>query len=262
MIEFVTSVSFPYFTKYGKRTARTFLKFVDPSITLKIYHEASAEEKDLADYRIPDSPRISTVDLHAETNMMQFLELLEKHAKKRCGPVSPDPDERFRGGQRYHYQWDAVTFGKKGLSFAHAARTSRAKFVIWVDADIVFRKRMSAATVTSLFSGRVDVIHFGRKTPHSETGFFGVRVSRRSRAFIEEYASFWEKKKVLAIKEGWTDSHVFDEALRICKKSLGLKTKSLSTVAVGHVIAASPLGAYMDHQKGPRKRLGYSPERT
>jgi len=67
--------------------------------------------------------------------------------------------------------------------------------------------------------------------------------------------------KVLDLPGGWTDCDAFDAALEQSRRQDALVALNLSTQDEGHVIAASPLGAYMDHMKGGRKEIGYSPER-
>lgn len=258
MIEFVTSMGSTYFSKYGKKMIESFLEFTDLQ-KLSIYHE------DELSYNAVPGMKSGRIDLHHLSNISGFSEYMidaKKEVSKKIGNVSSDPDNRVGYGQ-YDYRWDALTFGKKGFSFFTAARESKARLLFWADADIIFYRLLSEKILDGLFidksNKRRSVVHFGRQTPHTETGFFGVDLSSiDGNQFVEAYASFWEERKVFEIKEGWTDCHVFDKALELS----GVQTTNLSTIPEGHVIAASPLSYYFDHLKGAkRKKLGISPER-
>ena len=58
----------------------------------------------------------------------------------------------------------------------------------------------------------------------------------------------------------WHDSYVIQQLV----EGMGLKTKSLSGpegFKTSHPFVNGPLGAYMDHLKGPRKAMGRSQAR-
>lgn len=253
-IEIVTSMSLPYRERVGKDMIRTFFQFVEKGIRLRLYHEASAEGSRTEEYAAPD-PRISMVDLHAETDIAKFLTEAVPRVSAVLGYVpSRDPKERLRHPKGYDYAKDALTFGRKAFSFIHAARTSPADLLFWIDADIVFTKPLPAAFLSSLLDG-FSICYLPRVKPHAETGFFGVdRRDAAARAFVAEYAAFWECLRVFKLS-GWTDSHAFDAAVTASARH-GLKARSLSKAKVGPVLASSVLAEFMTHRKGPLKLAG------
>lgn len=260
-IQFATSANLLYFQKYGRKMAETFLKFVHCRASLRVYHEASEEATTIDAYRVNLSPsrRISFWDLYRETGIRPFLTEAAFYVfGKLKGLPLPDPDARLaRPG--YNYQWDAVTFAKKAFAIIHAARTSTARFFFWVDADTTFRKYIPEEVLQALFKPDADIVCFKRAHPHTETGFFGLDLaSPRTRSFVESYARIYEERKLFENEAGWTDCHAFDMAILATD---GLRVKNLSTKDEGHVVAASPLGEYIDHMKGSRKQAGASPER-
>lgn len=258
-VELVTSVNLAYHQRYGTRLVSSFLEHVPSTVTLKVYHEASTERVDPARYGL-SHPRLAAVDLHAVTGYPAFLAGAQRTVEKRIGMVPTDPDIRAKK-KGYNYLWDAITFGKKAHAFIHAARNSKARWLFWVDADVVFRRSVPEELLPGLFKPGQSVVYFGRKGQHAETGFFGVDLeAARTDAFLGEYSAFWEKGRVFELKEGWTDSHTFDVAIQRAYQVNGFAAGNISTMPGGHVIAASPLGFYMDHQKGPRKQAGISPE--
>lgn len=263
LIECVTSTNLSYLTKYGVRLCESFLRYVEPPTTLVVYCDATLENQSLDAYAavLPPDPdkRISIRDLGALPGVFSYVQdAAMRVAQARGSGYADDPDERLLA-KGYRYEWDAVTFGKKGmsLSFALLSRLTsskpnrRPRYIFWLDADGVIIQPMTTEFLVSLL-GDKGIAHFARTDPHTETGFIGFDLSAPGVGeFTREYASYWFDRKVFKLS-GWADTHVFDAALDDARP-YGLSTRNLSTTPRGHVIAASPLGQYFDHQKGQRK---------
>lgn len=260
-VECATTVNLLYHRRYGHRLLETFLKHVDPSIPLAYYYEAAVEGGNpQAAYGFPTSKRICPRDLYTDTNFSLYLADATPRVEAKIGPVSTDPDKRTGTGRavRYNYNWDALTFGRKGHAFIGAARAAQARYLFWLDADIIFHQPMPEKVFTDLFSNGAELVYFGRRAPHTETGFFGVDLgSFNGGKFVADCATYWEGGKVFDMTTGWTDSHVFDAA----RLATGIKGRSLSLQETGHVMATGRLATYFDHCKGARKQRGHSPER-
>lgn len=263
-IEFVTSADLGYWNKYGRKLATSFLEHVPADILLRLYHEASYEKVALEEYWEADwdAGRVSFADLYLKTPLKKFLKVAEEKVKGRLGIVpARDYEERLKD-PLYHYLWDACTYGRKGLALADgllSAGRSGARYVFWIDADVLIRKTLPREVLEELMTG-VDIAYFGRHPQHSETGFIGFDLhSQQTRDFTQRCINMWEQGAVFDLKEGWGDADVFD-SVRVSMPQL--KTRNLSTEFSGHVIASSPFGQYIDHMKGPRKEQGFSPERT
>ena len=76
-------------------------------------------------------------------------------------------------------------------------------------------------------------------------------------AWLQWYTS--EADRLLA---NCTDCETLDATVRLFERSKLIQTVSLSGEHDKdmHPLAKIPLGQYIDHCKGPRKDLGYSPE--
>jgi hypothetical protein len=250
---FVTSVNLSYYQLCGKKFIESFLRFVDPSIWLQLWCDASLEGKSLLDYETPDGSgqRVTLYDLGMQPNVHSFLASMNRHDHPN---FSTDPLRRLSVGSGYQYRKDVRTFGLKGMALSEALSWEEPRFVFWVDADTIFQKELSFDFLVSLFGG-ASIIYFGRDYPHSETGFVGFDryqgSVRELEEFRKEYTKCWTEGTVFDLP-GWTDCDVFDYSLSLARKK-GLHAKSLSTVPRGHVIPSSVLGPYLDHRKGPRK---------
>lgn len=242
VIRFATSMSRLYAEKYGHRLVRTFLDWVDSDIAMEVWHEGE-------DLELPTSDRLVRRNLYEETGLGGFLDAAVARGAK---PPPTDPD--LRVPPRYDYRHDAFTFAKKAYAFVGAAGGLEGGTLFWVDADVVFLKSVTGDWLRGLIVG-YDLSCFRRVGPHTETGFYGIDLSTApARAFVRRYADLWDGGGIFYLP-GWTDSDTFDAALG---EVPGLRVRNLSTRTEGHVMAASPLAAYMDHLKGPRKKAGRS----
>lgn len=255
LVKAVTSVNLPYHQKYGRQLLDSFLTHVDPQIPLVYYHEGAQEPGGFVAYSLqPPSPRIQPRDLYTG-GLGEFLRKAAPLVTAKIGAVDPDPDNRL-GRPGYGYLWDALTFARKAFAWIGTWQQTQARYLFWLDADIVFHAPMPADVFIGLFQG-ADVVCFQRKRPHTETGFYGVDITTPGgKAFCSAYENWWVKGKVFDLKNGWTDSHVFDAACETANPAI----RNLSTQPTGHVMATSPLAAYFDHRKGRRKQTGASPE--
>lgn len=245
-IEFVTSASLPYYERYGFRLIGSFRKFA-PTDALTVYAEDFLLDSEAV------CRRVRFRGLMEVPGIREFLRRARPKVEEKLGmKVTSDPDERL-ANPKWDYRWDAVTFGKKAFAIIDALRTTAAEYLFWIDADVVIRKPLPTEVLTGLFKG-ADIVYFGRSKPHSECGFVGWRMSDRVKIFTDRYAAFYEEDEIFQLT-GWTDCHAFDAALAYARdKAQAITARNLSTKEGGHVIEASPLGAYLDHQKGRRKQ--------
>lgn len=260
-MEFVTSGNLAYFKSHGERFVRSFLSYVDPSISLRIYGEASREGVVPEAYLPADlaGPRIRYVDLFTETPLGPFLEAARPYVEKKIGPVARTAEERLKS-KTYNYRFDAMTFCRKVFAFCHAIRSEPSTILIWSDIDIVFYKALGSKFIEALFQER-DLFYFGRTDQHSETGVIGFRTGRKG---VQKLALRMEAAMMslsFTRLPGWTDCHIFDHHRALLEREKLISSLNLSKGQVGHVIARSCLAPYLDHLKGPRKLSGSSPER-
>lgn len=243
---------------------KSVLDFLPPAVKLRFYCEASHEELSLDAYEVQDATnRVEKVDLFSETCLTEYLSYARPLVEAKMGcRVSNHPEER-KSELGYRYRWDALTFGKKAFSLAHALRTTQADYLFWVDADIVFFRPVSEQLLIRLFRKGADIVYFGRKNFHSETGFIGFDMNHDACGeFAERYRKQWEEYRIFTNVEGWTDCDAFDSVVAEMSSEGTLKARNLSWTPKGHVMAHSPLAMYFDHLKGERKYDGHSSERV
>lgn len=254
-VEFVTSVSRAYLERHGLELLNSLVRHGPSDARIRLYCDASGEGCSLDDYALPSAleTRVCRVDLFAVTTVGEYVERNRACVEGRIGPVAADPDVRRRS-PRYNYRWDALTFGRKGFSLAHALLTTRAAYTFWVDSDLVVVKDITAEVLCRLFGRRASIVFFGRKGTHTETGFLGFRSSRECvREFARSYLTMWESGGVFRLSSGWTDCDVFDAVLNKMVADGKLEVRNLSRYPRGHVIATSSLGEFLQHRKGHRK---------
>jgi len=232
----VTTFNKKGYEEYGKRMIETF----DSEVSLLIFTE------DLDNLDLPLG--ISKLDL-LRTNP----EIT--HFKDRVIHIYEKPQD---------YMQDAVRFCHKVFAMTYAGLyTYRyTDKLFYMDGDTVFHKRLTEDFLNSILPDDCYACYLGRgKAPYyTETGFLGFNCQH------PDHTEFMNGMRE-AYTKGWiwdldnrTDCHVFDK-IRKEFEGKGQKNKNLGDKKGGHVFVRSVLNEYLDHTKGERKHLGYSPER-
>lgn len=217
---------------YGRRMVWTFEEYWPAEVDLRIYSEGW------------DAPieRAEVVDLLAASDWLA------------------DFKERHRGRRFSGYRHDAVRFSHKIAALLHADETTRADFLVWIDGDVSTHQPITLADLERLAPGPDTWIAWlDRQGTYPECGFYIV--NRRHQMHAEamtELRRMYADDGLFALAE-FHDSFV----LQCVVDGLGLPWASLSGRgrATGHPMINGPLGAWLDHAKGGRKRTGRSPRR-
>jgi len=153
-----------------------------------------------------------------------------------------------------NYLYDAAKFSYKVFAQLDVFKESPKEEIFWFDADIVFLRPLSKWLLKGLLKD-VCLAYLGRDT-YTEAGFIGFDTAHKNfPMFFHHYEDMYKKRRIFELNF-WTDCHAFDEARR------GIKGRDLTQgKGMEHVFCKSPLAPYMDHLKGGRKKIGYSPER-
>ncbi len=161
----------------------------------------------------------------------------------------------------YTFRYDAVRFCKQMFIPEDAAKLlPDGEILAWFDADVVTFDHVPPDFIEQLL-GENDLCYLGRNGYHSEIGFWAVRLNSHTRPFLESLAQVYRNGEVFNMDE-WHSAFVFDNRLELLKRvNKEIKILNLSPNGKGHVWFQTPLGDYTDHLKGPRKKLGRSPER-
>lgn len=156
------------------------------------------------------------------------------------------------------YRMDAVRFAHKVAAIDIAAQETAADVLIWIDADCITHAPVTEAWLESLL-GDADFAYLRRQMKYPECGFMLFRLNMRGRALINAIVDQYRHDLLFALPE-WHDSFVIDRVREKLVSGGGLVDKSLSGNAehTHHPLINGPLGAKLDHLKGPRKSHGHS----
>lgn len=154
-----------------------------------------------------------------------------------------------------NYIWNARKFAVKCAVWAHAAEHSTANALVWLDADTVTRQSVLSGFVADLL-GDADVAYLGRRTMHPETGCVVFRLPE-ALPVIRLCLAAYQTGVFRQWSDGWTDCH----ALRWALSSASVTSRDVTSLrhpgpwtSSVDAFALSPLGRYVVHLKGGRKR--------
>jgi hypothetical protein len=156
------------------------------------------------------------------------------------------------------YRMDAIRFAHKIAAIDLANRATTADVLVWVDADCVTHDDVTPAWLEQLVKGG-DFGYLRRTMKYPECGFMMFRRNERGLAFIDAIVKAYSSDALFKLAE-WHDSFVIDH-VRAQREAIGM-LRSVSLSGSGerthHPLINGPLGAKLDHLKGPRKSLGRS----
>jgi hypothetical protein len=182
--------------------------------------------------------------------------LAEFHARHKENPAAHGrlqtehwKEREIVGGYSYH--WDASKFAiQMFIPGAAASTLPDGELLVWFDADVVTTARVPEGFLEGLI-GDANIAHLGRAPKHSEIGFWAVRLSPLTRAFLKRLADIYRSDEIFTIPETHS-AFVWDYVRREFEKQ-GVRTRNVTPGGRGHVWPHSPLGRYTRHEKGKRK---------
>ena len=238
---------------FSKDMVDSFIVNWPDNIKLLIFLENSHLLKE-----INVNPKIEIIDYHK--NIPEYDAFCKKfdHKKKLTD------DFRFNVF-RFAYKVYAI---KKSFSY------NSSKNLIWLDADIKTHKKIPNTFLEKLTSDGYYLSYLGRnhiKTKHlnySECGFliFNTKHPLHS-LFWQEMMHMYDDGMLFDLSE-WHDSYIFDHVRKKLEKNHMLQNINITDFGIvdieseydDHVFVLSVLGEFMDHKKGGRKDIKWSPE--
>lgn len=226
--------------QYGRRMVETFDQFWPADIPLHLYAEGFQ----------PDHPRPLVQELPAWLG-----EFKARHAD----------DARANGivDGKYNYLYDCVRFAHKVAAVTDAAFRRPADVLIWADADIITHAPLDEQWLAGIFPSGPYIAWLDRNTRflHPECGFYMLRCTHPAHlALMTNLRELYETDAVLDLPDT-NDCSVLQHLILKAERAGLVSTHSLSGEAWddGHPLINGPLGARLDHLKGPRKAAGRSP---
>ena len=172
------------------------------------------------------------------------------------------------------FRFNAFRFAYKVYAIYNALKKIKSRYLIWLDADIKTHKKIPIEFFEKLIKNTSYMSYLGRKNisiqhlTYSECGFliFDTHHSTH-KIFWKKMIDMYSGGKLFDEKE-WHDSYIFDQVRKNIEKKynvLNLNISKLGLVDIeteidDHVFVTSVLGEYMDHKKGNRKKVKWSPE--
>ena len=247
--------------KYAQRMIDTFCTNWPEEIILHIYPEK-------CNPAIRNHNHVTLTDLDSVKELIAFKERW-KDVPKANGDVSADPIRSKRKDSGKGFKWHAVRFAHKVYAIFDCAKETDADILIWMDADTICHSPIRMKELYRMIPADSELCYLGRKGKYSECGLYAMNLrSPNVQAFLKEFQRFYDQAEqgIFQLDE-WHDSFVFD-AVR--KKFPDMKQLDWAahlhdlrplpgmTSGEGHPLINSQWGAWLDHLKGGRKKLGRS----
>lgn len=247
--------------QYAQRMIDTFCQNWPDEVKLYLYPENCQP-------KIPNNSNILLKNLEEVKELMAFKEQW-KDVPKANGDVSADPIRSKRRDSGKGFKWDAVRFAHKVYAIFDCARNTDADILIWMDADTICHSPIGIERIKQLVPEQYDICYLGRSGKFSECGLYSLNLNRKNtKKFLAEFQRVYDDaENGIFLMEEWHDSFVFDVVRSKIHKlhqlnwsaELGdLRPRPNSSPGEGHPLINSHWGAYLDHLKGERKKIGTS----
>lgn len=241
-IAIVTSLNKQLYEYYAFR----FLQTYNWPFDCYIYHEGWIPEID------PMRDNIIYRDIH-ETNpgLKQFA---ERNSKRNQFSTEKNDTSKIIYG--LDFLKDAIRFSYKVYAKTHLMMEGKYDYVFWIDADVVFTKRITEQEIVNkILPIDYTICYLDRPEPprYPECGFVGYNLTNQhTRNFVEKLREYYELD-LLFKEEQWHDSYVWNKVRE--KYLSGQPQYNLTgTRKDGHVWPHSKLAEYTTHLKGKKKK--------
>ena len=145
------------------------------------------------------------------------------------------------------YIFDARKFCHKVYAQLDAFE-SRHRYVVWLDADVVAKKKFGEKFIKNLLDGEMCAF-LGRQHSYTETGFIVFDTHHPDFPEFKKRYREWYDKRYLYMLPYWIDCMAFDAS----KHELSQKNLTPNAQGMMDVFSQSDLKEYFDHDKGMRK---------
>ena len=247
--------------KYAQRMINTFCENWPAEVMLHLYPEE-------CNPAIRDHSHVTLKRLEEVEELMAFKNTWQG-VPKANGDVSADPVRSLRKDAGKGFKWHAVRFAHKVYAIFDCAKTTDADILVWMDADTICHSPITIQDLYRMIPADSELCYLGRKGKYSECGLYSMNLrSPNVQAFLKEFQRVYDQAEqgIFQLAE-WHDSFVFD-AVRVKFPQMrqldwaahlnDIRPKIGSSQGEGHPLINSEWGAWLDHLKGGRKKLGRS----
>lgn len=245
-ISVVTCYNKQGFYQTGSLLINSFIKFWPKEVSLRVYVDDPIPKSDL----IRD-PRVTYKIL----NIKELMDFKEKHSlnKKARGYCSED---RSSVSRVYNYRFDAVRFSHKVFALFQFLQESETDLLVWLDGDTRTHSPISIRDIESWCPNGKFAGYLARPWLYTETGFHIFDMKHVvAKDFLDAWKQYYINDSIFDL-DMWTDCHTYDAAMKKFDESYW---HNLSPpIKHNHPFINGPLGEFMDHMKGERKKKGTS----
>jgi hypothetical protein len=247
--------------KYAQRMINTFCENWPTEVILHLYPEK-------CNPAIRDHSRVTLKRLEEVAELMTFKNTW-KDVPKANGDVSADPVRSLRKDSGKGFKWHAVRFAHKVYAIFDCVKETDADILIWMDADTICHSPITMTDLYKMIPTDSELCYLGRRGKYSECGLYAMNLrSPNIQLFLKEFQRVYDQAEqgIFQLAE-WHDSFVFD-AVRVKFPQMrqldwaahlhDLRPAPGMTSGEGHPLINSQWGAWLDHLKGGRKKLGRS----
>lgn len=250
-ISVVTTFHQAGYDTYGKRMIQTFLQNWPKEVKLYVYAENCQVTE--------TAPNLIVKDLHLASPELVTFKNKWRGVPKANGDVSQDPVRSKRRDAGKGFKWDAVRFAHKVYSIFSCVKECGTDILLWMDADTICHSSITLSDLERLCPLSKDLCFLGRNGKFSECGLYAMNLhSPSTKLFLQRFQNVYDdaERGIFTMAE-WHDSFVFDQV----RQTLALNELNWSAGLItgeGHPLINSEWGAWLDHLKGGRKKLGKS----
>lgn len=237
----VTTMNATGWAQHGRRMAESFLARWPESATLTVYAEGF-------------EPRIDGITVRALPDWLAPFKARHRGVPRLNG--------QFPG--RYDFRFDLVKFAHKAAALSDFGLGVTEGVMIWLDADTYFHSDVTEGFLDRLFPEPAYIGWLDRQGGFPETGFVMFRAGHgHHHAFMTALRHLYASDAVLGEAELHDAYLIWQLARRDMARGLIPPQANLSGEAwrTSHPAINGPLGAVLDHMKGPRKDEGMSRRR-
>jgi hypothetical protein len=249
------------YEKYGHRMIQTFLQTWPAEVQLVVYAENCTVTE--------SAPNLQVLDLADSSPELVAFKNQWKDVPKANGDISAITGLNQRKDFKKQFKWNAVRFSHKVYAIFHAAKTTTADWLIWMDADMVCHSPVSELDLDRLIPAHTDLCYLGRQGKFSECGLYAMKLHTPAMdRFLSEFQRVYDQAETGIFKLAeWHDSFVFDSVrVRVpdlvqhnwSEALIDLRATKTTSVGEGHPLINTEWGEYLDHLKGSRKDIGRS----
>ncbi len=184
--------------------------------------------------------------------------------------------EKFSHKKKYtdDFRFNAFRFAHKIYAILTSLKNINSRYLIWLDSDIKTHKKIPIEFFDCLINEKAYMSYLGREKisikhlSYSECGFLIFDTQHPiHKIFWKNMIDMYSGGKLFKEKE-WHDSYIFDQVRKKLEKNFNVSNFNICNLGLTdikakndeHVFVTSVLGKYMDHKKGNRKKVKWSPE--